>query len=127
FQGIKGQKALIVISDGRDTASRFSLDQALEYSRRTAVPIYGIGIGIRTSDMEARYKFGRFASETGGSTYYIENASDLSRIYDEIQRELRSQYVLGFYPPPGAKTTEWREVRVEVAGGRARTIKGYYP
>ncbi|HUF17033.1 MAG TPA: VWA domain-containing protein, partial [Thermoanaerobaculia bacterium] len=47
FQGIKGQKALIVISDGRDTASRFSLDQALEYSRRTAVPIYGIGIGIR--------------------------------------------------------------------------------
>lgn len=127
FQGVKGQKALIVISDGRDTASRFTLDQALEYARRTAVPIYGIGIGIRTSDVEARFKFGKFAAETGGSTFYIENASDLTRIYDEIQRELRSQYVLGFYPPAEAKATVWREVRVEVAGGKARTIKGYYP
>ncbi len=127
FQGVKGQKALIVISDGRDTSSRFTLDQALEYSRRTAVPIYGIGIGIRTTDVEARFKFGRFAAETGGNTYYIENASDLVKIYQEIQRELRSQYVLGFYPPPDAKTTQWREVRVEVAGGKAKTIKGYYP
>jgi Ca-activated chloride channel family protein len=128
FLGIKGQKALIIISDGRDTASKFTFDQALEYARRAAVPIYGIGIGIRSTDVDVRYKFGRFASETGGNVYYIENASDLRRIYDDIQNELRSQYVLGFYPPQGVKPgSKWREVQVQVSEGKAKTIRGYYP
>jgi Ca-activated chloride channel family protein len=128
FLGVKGQKALIVISDGRDTASKFTFDQAIEYARRAAVPIYGIGIGIRSTDVDVRYKFGRFASETGGTVYYIDNAADLRRIYDDIQNELRSQYVLGFYPPDGVKPGgKWREVQVQVGEGKAKTIRGYYP
>jgi Ca-activated chloride channel family protein len=128
FLGVKGQKALIIISDGRDTASKFTYDQALEYARRAAVPIYGIGIGIRSTDIDVRYKFGRFASETGGNVYYIDNAADLRRIYDDIQNELRSQYVLGFYPPEGVKPgSKWREVTVQVSEGKAKTIRGYYP
>ena len=128
FLGVKGQKALIIISDGRDTASKFSFDQALEYARRAAVPIYGIGIGIRSTDVDVRYKFGRFASETGGNVYYIDSAADLRRIYDDIQNELRSQYVLGFYPPEGVKPgSKWREVTVQVSEGKAKTIRGYYP
>jgi Ca-activated chloride channel family protein len=128
FQGVKGQKALVVISDGKDTASKFSFEQALEYARRAALPIFGIGIGIRSTDVEARYKFSRFATETGGSTYYIEKSEDLEKIYDDIQRELRSQYMLGFYPPDGVKPGgKWREVKVETAAGQAKTIRGYYP
>ncbi|HWS73184.1 MAG TPA: VWA domain-containing protein, partial [Thermoanaerobaculia bacterium] len=128
FLGVKGQKALIVITDGRDTSSKFSYDQALEYARRAAVPIYGIGIGIRQTDVDVRYKFGRFCSETGGNVYYIDQASELRRIYDDIQNELRSQYVLGFYPPEGIKPgSKWRELQVQVSEGRAKTIRGYYP
>lgn len=128
FLGVRGQKALIVITDGRDTASKFSFDQAIEYARRAAVPIYGIGIGIRTTDVDVRYKFGRFCSETGGNVYYIEAASDLGRIYGDIQNELRSQYILGFYPPEGVKPgSKWREVSVQVSDGKAKTIRGYYP
>ncbi|HVT43133.1 MAG TPA: VWA domain-containing protein [Thermoanaerobaculia bacterium] len=128
FQSIKGQRALIVITDGKDTASRFSFDQALEYAKRTSVPIYGIGIGIRANEIDARYKFGRFASETGGNVYYIDNVVDLSRIYNEIQQELRSQYLLGFYPPDGVQAgSKWRQVSVEVTDGKAKTVRGYYP
>jgi Ca-activated chloride channel family protein len=128
FLGIKGQKALIVITDGKDTASKFTFDQALEYARRAAVPIYGIGIGIRATEVDVRYKFGRFCSETGGNVYYIDSAMDLHRIYTDIQNELRSQYVLGFYPPEGVKPGgKWREVSVQVNAGRAKTIRGYYP
>jgi hypothetical protein len=75
-----------------------------------------------------RYKLGKFCSETGGNAYYIDQASDLGRIYADIQNELRSQYILGFYPggdvKPGSK---WREVSVQVSEGRAKTIRGYYP
>ena len=128
FLGVKGQKALVVISDGQDTSSKFDFAQALEYSRRAAVPIYGIGIGIRPTEVDVKYKLGKFVSETGGNVYYIERADDLKRIYEEIQNELRSQYVLGFYPPDGIKPGgKWREISVQVSEGKAKTIRGYYP
>jgi Ca-activated chloride channel family protein len=128
FLGTKGQKALIIVSDGQDTASKFTYDQALEYARRTGVPIYTIGLGIRSIDIDVRYKLGRFSSETGGAVYYIEKTEDLRKIYEQIQNELRSQYVLGFYPPEGVKSgSKWREVSVQVSEGKAKTIRGYYP
>ncbi|MGZ5141872.1 MAG: hypothetical protein ACXWCX_29090, partial [Burkholderiales bacterium] len=60
--------------------------------------------------------------------YYIERADELGKIYTDIQNELRSQYVLGFYPADGIKPgSKWREVSVQVSEGRAKTIRGYYP
>jgi Ca-activated chloride channel family protein len=128
FLGVRGQRALVVITDGKDNSSKFSFDQAIEYARRAAIPIYGIGIGIKQMEVDVRYKFGKFCSETGGNVYYIDQASDLRRIYDDIQNELRSQYLLGFYPPTDVKTgSEWLEVTVQVSEGKAKTIRGYYP
>jgi Ca-activated chloride channel homolog len=128
FSGVKGQKALVVLTDGKDTKSKFTFEQGLEYARRAAVPIYAIGIGIRPVEADVRYKLNKFASETGGNTYYIDRADELQKIYNDIQNELRSQYVLGFYPPEGTKPgSKWREINVQVAGGKAKTIRGYYP
>ena len=128
FQGIRGQKALVLISDGKDTASKFTYDQALEYARRSGVPIYGIGIGIKPNENDVRYKLDRICRETGGATFYIDQARELQRVYDDIQAELRSQYVLGFYPAADVKPgSKWREVTVQVTEGKAKTIKGYFP
>lgn len=128
FQGIRGQKALILISDGKDTASKFTFEQALEYARRAAVPIYTIGIGIRGTEIDVRYKLLKLSQETGGSVYYIDQARELQRVYGDIQEELRSQYILGFYPSPDVKTGgKWREVTVQVTEGKAKTIRGYFP
>jgi Ca-activated chloride channel family protein len=128
FVGVKGQKALILVTDGKDTASKFSFDQALDYARRAAVPVYAIGIGIRGTEVDVRYKLGRFCSETGGNAYYIDTSLELGRIYIDIQNELRSQYILGFYPDGNVKPgSKWREVSVQVSEGRAKTIRGYYP
>jgi len=128
FLGVKGQRALVLVTDGMDTSSKFSFDQALEYARRAAVPIYAIGIGIRSTEVDTRYKLSRFCSETGGNAYYIDNANQLGHIYADIQNELRSQYILGFYPPEGVKPgSKWRAVEVQVSDGKAKTIRGYYP
>jgi Ca-activated chloride channel homolog len=128
FHGIRGQKALVIISDGKDTASRYTFEEALEYARRSSVPIYVIGIGIRSNEADVRYKLNRLSTETGGTSYYIEQARDLHRIYDEIQAELRSQYVLGFYPGADVRSGgKWRELTVQATEGRVRTIKGYFP
>lgn len=128
FQNVRGQKALVLLTDGKDTVSKFSYEQALEYAQRAAVPIYSVGIGIRMTDVDVRQKLNRLTAETGGSSYYIDNASDLTKIYTDIQNELRSQYVLGFYPAAEVKTGgQWREVTVQVADGKVKTIRGYYP
>jgi VWFA-related protein len=126
FVGVRGRRALVVVTDGRDTASKLSFEQTLEYARRAGVPVYGIGIGIPPTAVDVRYNFGKLCGETGGSVYYIGGASDLKRIYDEIQSELRSQYVLSFYPP-GEAAAKWHEVTVQVRGATAKTIRGYYP
>jgi Ca-activated chloride channel homolog len=128
FQGIQGQKALVLLSDGKDTTSRFSFEQALEYSRRSAVPLYSIGIGIGTLDRETRSRLARLSSETGGRSYFIDGIEQLDRIYNEIETELRAQYLLGFYPHQEvSRGSGWRDIEVRVPEGDARTIRGYYP
>ncbi|HEX7191475.1 MAG TPA: VWA domain-containing protein [Thermoanaerobaculia bacterium] len=128
FLGVKGQKALIVISDGRDTASKYSFEQAVEYARRSAVPIYAIAVGVTGVDVDVKHKLARFCAETGGNLYVIDSASQLGKIYDDIENELRSQYILGFYPGGDVKPGgQWHNVTVQVTEGRAKTIRGYYP
>ena len=128
FLGVKGQKALVLLTDGKDTVSKFTYEQALEYAQRAAVPIYTVGIGIRGTEKDVRGKLNRLCAETGGTPYYIDNANELTKIYTDIQNELRSQYVLGFYPAADVKSgSKWREVTVQVADGKVKTIRGYYP
>ena len=126
FAGVKGRRALIVLTDGRDTSSKLTFDQTLEYARRAGVPIYGIGIGIAPTAVDVRFNFGKLCNETGGTVFYIDQASDLKRIYDQIESELRSQYLLAFYPPDDAGA-KFHEVTVQVRGAMAKTIRGYYP
>jgi len=126
FAGVRGRRALVVVTDGRDTASKLSFEQTLEYARRAGVPVYGIGIGIAPTSVDVRYNFGKLCNETGGTAFYIGQASDLKRIYEQIESELRSQYVLSFYPP-GDAGAKWHEVTVQVRGATAKTIRGYYP
>ncbi len=128
FQGVQGQKALIVISDGKDTSSRFGFDQALEFARRSGVPIYVIGVGISNVQVETRLHLNKLASETGGNAWFIDDATQLEQIYSEIETELRSQYLLGFYQPNEVKSGgDFRNIEVKVEGAEARTISGYYP
>jgi Ca-activated chloride channel family protein len=128
FQGVRGQRALVLISDGRDTASNFSWDQALEYSKRAGVPLYVIGLGISGISIDVRPRLAQLAAETGGTAFFINDPTELGSIYRQIEAELRSQYLLAFYPAADVKSGgEWRSIRVQVEGANAKTIRGYYP
>jgi Ca-activated chloride channel family protein len=129
FVGLEGQKALILISDGADTASRYEWDATLEYARRMAIPIYTIGIGISPVQLEARSNLQALASSTGGRAWFISDVGELTEPYEQIERELRSQYLLGFYAPETAEAgNEWRELVVRVEGAdEVRAVPGYYP
>ncbi len=128
FRGVRGRRALVVLSDGEDTASSLQFKDALEYARRSGVSIYAIGLRIGKADFGVRKKLDALAEETGGRTFYIDNAADLGGAYAEIENELRSQYLVAYNSDQGGKQG-FREIAVEVQGGKlqARTIRGYYP
>jgi Ca-activated chloride channel family protein len=128
FRGVRGRRALVLLSDGEDTSSSLPFKDALEYARRSGVSIYAIGLRIKKTDLGVRSKLDALAKETGGRTLYIENAADLSTAYEQIENELRSQYLLAYNSDQGGKQG-FREVAVTVQGGKleARTIRGYYP
>ena len=70
----------------------------------------------------------RFSRETGGTLFTIQKQEDLQTAIAQIQKELRSQYVIGFYPASGTKGV-FRRVRLETDRSRLRirTRTGYYP
>jgi len=132
FGGIKGKRAIILLSDGKDEGSHYSYADALEYARRSGVAIYTVGINLSRQDADVRLKLSRLSDETGGRVFMIERASELERVYDVIQSELRSQYLLAYQSnkerePGDAEKFRTVEVKVARPGFEAKTLRGYYP
>ncbi len=129
YRGVRGRKALVLLSDGDDTSSLISWDDTLAYAERSGVAIYTIGLAIGRGQVAIRHKLERLATETGGRTFFISKAEELAGVYAQIDRELRSQYLLAFSPDPPAQEGERHalEVRVEGRGLKARSARGYTP
>ena len=129
FRGVKGRRALVLLSDGEDTASSIPFTDALEYAKRSGVAIFTIGLNIGSLQVDTRNKLQKLSKETGGRSFFIDRALELRGVYGEIERELRSQYLLAYTSDrPGAGSEEFRTIEVKVKGRhRARTISGYYP
>ncbi len=130
FNGIKGQRAILLLSDGKDESSRYEWDDALEYARRAGVAIYSIGLKLTGSKQaDARRKLERLADETGGRSFFIDDENELAAIYDTIQQELRSRYLLAYQSSQTGDSKAFRTIDVEVDrdGVEALTLRGYYP
>lgn len=127
--GIEGQRALLLLSDGEDESSKFTFEETLEFARRTGVTIYSIGLGLGRGEIGTKRELTKIAEETGGDSFFVETASELVTIYRQIENELRSQYLIAYQSSNTEGDDEFREVRLEVAepGLEAKTIRGYYP
>ena len=138
LQGVAGKKAVVVFSDGAEEEEALSYRTAYQFARRMGVPVYVIVLhpGLARGDdlspgvKSFTRKLERLAEEVGGRVYYIPNTDKLDHIYREIDDELRSQFLLTYYPKSPGVEGEWREVEVKIPGRRglkARTIAGYFP
>jgi Ca-activated chloride channel family protein len=133
FGGIKGKRAIVLLTDGKDDKSRYTFSDALEYARRTGVTIYTVGMGLTTQDADVRLKLQKLAEETGGRHFLIEKAAELNGVYKEVEGDLRSQYLLAYESTQGGATgpgkEKFRAVEVKIGkpGLTAKTLRGYYP
>ncbi|GBC77385.1 hypothetical protein HRbin08_00862 [bacterium HR08] len=123
-----GRRTILLLTDGEDTTSVSRIQEAIAEALRAEVMIYAIGIGDR-------YRFGinsgvlrRLAQETGGRAYFPKNADDLTRAFREIETELRSQYLLAYYPSDPNPHGRFRRIEIRVPtrkGIRIRHRRGY--
>ena len=125
FNGVKGQRAIVLLSDGKDEGSRFGYEDVLDSARRAGVAIYPIGLG---EELEKR-KLEKLAEETGGHAFFLKDASELTGIYAAIQEELRSKYLIAYQSTNTSGGDEFRAVELKVSrpGTEAKTMRGYYP
>jgi Ca-activated chloride channel family protein len=127
------RRLIVLISDGEDTASKFSQAEALEMAQRHDVTIYAISTN-KTSDLKSRAQqrgddvIQLLADETGGRAYFPLKLDDLAADFQKIGEELRSQYVLSYTPSNSEQDGTYRKIRVEMVNDKykPRARKGYF-
>ncbi len=127
---VHARAALVMISDGADTASDRTLHSALDAIRRTDVFVYAIAIDAPDARASTRVNPGALREITnlsGGTTEIVRSAADLGPATARIADELNKQYTLG-YSPSRAPDGSWRAIRVRMRTDShfARARRGYY-
>jgi Ca-activated chloride channel family protein len=120
----KERKAIVILSDGGDTASVLDRENTLQATRAGDVLIYAIGIG--GADHSVLRSISR---EAGGRAYFIDSAGELAGVYQQIADELRHQYILTYASTNPEYDGKWRKLKVEFAGEgdkKVRFRRGYY-
>jgi VWFA-related protein len=124
-----GRKAIIVLTDAEDNGSKETLDDAIEAAQKSDTVIHVILI----TDPAATTGVGpgvahEMAEQTGGRVIRVHNDNSLEKAFDTISEELRSQYVLGYYPTNTRRDGTYRKIKVEVdqPGDKILARKGYY-
>ena len=129
FDGVRGQKSLVLFSDGQDETSRLTLDNALESAGAAGVTIFSVALAESYKDKEARRALRRLAEETGGAAFFLDSLDQIDEVYAAVLDQLRSSYLLAYQSTSEKHEAELREIRVEVdrRGVEVRAMSGYYP
>jgi Ca-activated chloride channel homolog len=132
----QGRKVMVVITDGGDTVSQMDYKAALRSAEEAEALIYSIIIvPIEASagrDTGGEHALIQISEDTGGKYYYATSLPQLDEAFHKISDELRTQYLLAYYPSARYSDSEFRRVEVELvnppSGGpyRLRHRAGYY-
>ena len=115
------RKALVLLTDGQDTGSDRTLEQVIQLAQQASVTVYAVGVGGGTGKPEANLNetdLRRLGEETGG-VMFTEQQSAVE-IFERINLDLRSQYVIGFSP---SETCDGKFHRLEVNAGAERKVR----
>jgi Ca-activated chloride channel homolog len=125
------RKVLILITDAGETTSRADFETARRAALRAEALLYTIVIrpvkGENGRNTAGEHALETIADSTGGAMYYPDEISQLDAIFERINRELRTQYRLGYYPQPRPPQGVYRSIEVRVKGNyKVRYRKSYY-
>jgi VWFA-related protein len=141
----QGRKALIVLSDGVDTGSKFTLEKAIESAQRSDTLVYSILFedpngnsgfgghgrmgGGRRGEEDGRKVLQRLSRETGAHYFEVSKRLPIDKVYEALEEELRSQYSIGYTPDTKTAAGEYRHIHLTTKQKSltVQTREGYYP
>jgi Ca-activated chloride channel family protein len=138
----EGRRAVVVLTDGVDTASQMEADSVMARSQALDVPIYSISLVSPVDDPASDSFLGdknagaaakgagvlaRYTEMSGGASFTVSDPQGLRVASLQIIGELKHQYRLGYDPPDGPPGFRTIEVRATRKGIRVRTRRGYVP
>jgi VWFA-related protein len=139
-KGHKDKRVLLVITDGDDDASRKSLEFTMKAAEESDAAIYCIGVfsdDDRKNDKRmvrhSKKVLTEIAEATGGMAYFPDSLDQVTPVCEQVARDIRNQYTLGYYPTNSAKDGSFRAVQVQLVAAHnnrgklsIRTRTGYY-
>jgi Ca-activated chloride channel family protein len=127
--GVADRKALIMIGDGRENASKLTMVDVIDTLQANDVLFYGIDNGGDDSQSNRRLRnlMPTVAEESGGRVFDLEKTK-LRQAFEEIERELRTLYTVAYTTTNPARDGRFRKVEVRPKDGRyvVRARPGYY-
>jgi Ca-activated chloride channel homolog len=132
----EGRKVMVVITDGGDTVSKTDYQQALRAAQISEAIVYSIiVVPIEASagrDTGGEHALIQLSEDTGGKYYYATTVPQLDAAFRAISDELRTQYLLAYYPARRLADSDFRRIDVKLTGVDAaadyktRHRSGYY-
>jgi Ca-activated chloride channel homolog len=114
-----GRKVLVLITDGGDTTSHTDYASALRRAEQAEALVYSIIVVPVEADagrnLAGEHALIQISQDTGGKYYYASGVNELDRAFRQISEELRTQYLLAYYPNRKVADAPFRRIRVEVA------------
>lgn len=136
LEGRQGRKVMVVITDGGDTVSKMDYQQALRAAQISEAIIYSIiVVPIEASagrDTGGEHALIQLSEDTGGKYYYATSVAQLDQAFKNISDELRTQYLLAYYPSQRLADSDFRRIEVKLASVpnsddyKTRHRTGYY-
>ena len=132
----QGRKVMVLITDGGDTISRVNYKEAVRAAEEAEALVYSIiVVPIENSagrEIGGEHALIQLSEDTGGKYYYATSMAQLDEAFRKISDELRTQYLLAYYPSQRASFSQFRRIAVGISGPseaaayHVRNRAGYY-
>jgi VWFA-related protein len=131
-----GRKAMILITDGEDEGSTYTIKNAIEVAQKSDAIVFSIFYVDRAFYSGGGFALGggnegalkKISDETGGHVFTVSNKHPLNEVFKEIQEELRNQYSIGYTPTNAVRDGSFRriEIKTDNSDYHVQARSGYY-
>jgi len=111
----KTRRAIILLSDGVNTYGRKKLDDAVQAALRSEAVVYSIGIGDNFYSGVDESALKKISERTGGRAFFPRDESELRRAFQQIQVEMRSQFLIAYEPTNQKRDGSYRKIEIQIA------------
>ena len=110
----KTRRAIILLTDGNSNSDKKKLDEAVQAALRSEAIIYSVGIGDNFYQGVDKGSLNKISERTGGRAYFPKDERELRIAFEQIQEEMRSQYLLAYEPSNQARDGSYRKIEIQL-------------